>query len=391
MNADRIRSAATDSVERVRTHTSRRHASDVVLPVTGDEAVVDDWPSSLPAAWIWETARALTESCLHITGVTEAEVVISQDVRRISLFDTHGRSSSRRTHSVATRVRCALDGGREIRAIAGGAGDHAVHELPDASSLMPALIRQAEARPLDRSWNGRSVTCVFESGWCAGTWLHESVGHLFEADNAEVAGFPSWSIGDRVGPESVTIVDDGTLPRSRATMAADDELVETGRSVLVFGGVFEGHLHCRQTAARRGVVPTGNGRRETFALLPTPRMTNLYMEDGPIPASDVMHGISSGLFVTDIGHGVLDMRSGRYEIEVRLAYTIENGRPDRPVTGLSLCGEARTALAGVIAVGDDLTMEAARGECLKHGQVVPVGLGSPTLVVKDLTVQIMPE
>jgi TldD protein len=196
----------------------------------------------------------------------------------------------------------------------------------------------------------------------------------------------SGRIGQQVASELCTVVDDGTIPGRRGSLNVDDEGVPTGRTVLVENGILRGYLQDRLNARLMGVAPTGNGRRESYAHMPMPRMTNTFMLGGESDPQEVIASIDSGLYAVSFGGGQVDITNGKFVFSASEAYLIEHGKLTRPVKGASLIGNGPDVLTRISMVGNDLALDTGVGTCGKNGQSVPVGVGLPTIRINGLTV-----
>lgn len=231
-----------------------------------------------------------------------------------------------------------------------------------------------------------SLTVVLGSGW-PGILLHEAIGHGLEGDfnRKKVSAF-SGRLGERVASELCTVVDDGTLPNRRGSLNCDDEGTPTGRTMLIENGVLTGYLQDRLNAKLMKMQPTGNGRRESFAHMPLPRMTNTFMLAGESTPEDVIRSVPNGLYAVSFGGGQVDITSGKFVFTASEAYLIENGRVTRPVKDATLIGNGPDVLTRISMVGNDLQLDEGIGTCGKEGQSVPVGVGLPTVRIDGLTV-----
>ncbi|MFK8031529.1 MAG: metalloprotease TldD [Gammaproteobacteria bacterium] len=230
------------------------------------------------------------------------------------------------------------------------------------------------------------MTVVLGPGW-PGILLHEAIGHGLEGDfNRKGTSAFSGAVGQKVASEYCTVVDDGTLPDRRGSLTVDDEGEPTQCTRLIENGVLKGYMQDKLNARLMGVEATGNGRRESFAHLPMPRMTNTYMLPGPHDPQEIISSVKSGLFAANFGGGEVDITSGKFVFSASQAYLIENGKVTRPVKGATLIGSGPDVLKEVSMVGDDLMLDAGVGTCGKEGQSVPVGVGQPTLKIDLLTV-----
>ncbi|WP_368648448.1 metalloprotease TldD [Castellaniella ginsengisoli] len=239
-----------------------------------------------------------------------------------------------------------------------------------------------EARPAPAG----QMTVVLGSGW-PGILLHEAVGHGLEGDfNRKGSSLFSGRIGERVASRGVTVVDDGTLADRRGSLNVDDEGHPTQRNVLIEDGILRGYMQDSMNARLMKQAPTGNGRRESYAHLPMPRMTNTYMLAGRDDPKDIIASVDRGLYAVNFGGGQVDITSGKFVFSASEAYLIENGRVTHPVKGATLIGSGPEAMGRIGMIGNDLALDSGVGTCGKEGQSVPVGVGMPTLRIDGLTV-----
>ncbi len=231
-----------------------------------------------------------------------------------------------------------------------------------------------------------TLPVVLGPGW-PGVLLHEAVGHGLEGDfNRKGTSAFSGRVGEQVASPLCTVVDDGTLEGRRGSLNVDDEGTPTGHTVLIEKGILKGYMQDRLNARLMGMAPTGNGRRESFAHLPMPRMTNTYMLAGDSDPGEIIASVADGLYAVNFGGGQVDITSGKFVFSASEAYRIEKGRIGAPVKGATLIGSGPEVLTRVSMVGNDLELDAGVGTCGKEGQSVPVGVGQPTLKVDALTV-----
>ena len=250
--------------------------------------------------------------------------------------------------------------------------EHAVHE---------ALVN-LEARPAPAG----AMTVVLGAGW-PGILLHEAVGHGLEGDfNRKGSSVFTGRIGQRVAAKGVTVIDDGTIEGRRGSLNIDDEGNPTQRNVLIEDGILRGYMQDSLNARLMRASVTGNGRRESFAHLPMPRMTNTYMVAGTTPPEEIIASVKKGLYAVNFGGGQVDITSGKFVFSTSEAYMIENGRVTYPVKGATLIGNGPEALQRVGLIGNDLRLDSGVGTCGKEGQSVPVGVGMPTIRMEGLTV-----
>jgi TldD protein len=231
-----------------------------------------------------------------------------------------------------------------------------------------------------------SLTVVLGPGW-PGILLHEAVGHGLEGDfNRKRTSAFAGRVGEKVASELVTVVDDGTIQNRRGSLNVDDEGMPTARNVLIENGILRGYMQDRLNARLMGLPPTGNGRRESFAHPPMPRMTNTFMLAGQDDPGDIIRSVPRGLYAVNFGGGQVDITSGKFVFSASEAYLIEDGRVTSPVKGATLIGNGPEALTRVVRVGHDLQLDEGIGTCGKDGQSVPVGVGLPTTRIDGMTV-----
>jgi TldD protein len=227
---------------------------------------------------------------------------------------------------------------------------------------------------------------VLGAGW-PGVMLHEAVGHGLEGDfNRKKTSAFAGLMGQRVAAKGVTVVDDGTINSRRGSLSIDDEGTPTNKTVLIEDGMLVGYMQDRQNARLMGMQPTGNGRRESYAHVPMPRMTNTYMLAGDRDPAEIIASVKNGLYAVNFGGGQVDITSGKYVFQCTEAYKIEDGKVTAPVKGAMLIGNGPTDLNRISMIGNDLELDTGIGTCGKNGQGVPVGVGQPTLRIDRITV-----
>jgi TldD protein len=230
------------------------------------------------------------------------------------------------------------------------------------------------------------MTVVLGPGW-PGTLLHEAIGHGLEGDfNRKGSSAFSGRIGQRVAAKGVTVLDDGTLADRRGSLNVDDEGNTTQRNVLIEDGILKGYMQDAMNARLTGVAATGNGRRESYASVPMPRMTNTYMLGGDKDPEEIIASIKKGLYASNFGGGQVDITSGKFVFSASEAYWVENGNIRYPVKGATLVGNGPECLKRVSMIGNNMKLDSGVGTCGKDGQSVPVGVGQPTLRIDGLTV-----
>ena len=230
------------------------------------------------------------------------------------------------------------------------------------------------------------MTVVLGPGW-PGVLLHEAVGHGLEGDfNRKGTSAFSGRMGQRVAAPGVTVIDEGAIGERRGSLTIDDEGTPTGRTVLIEDGILTGYMQDRQNARLMGMAPTGNGRRESYAHVVMPRMTNTYMLAGDKDPQEIIASVKNGLYAVNFGGGQVDITSGKFVFSASEAFAIENGKVTYPVKGATLIGNGPDALTRVAMIGNDMALDTGVGTCGKEGQSVPVGVGQPTLRIDALTV-----
>jgi TldD protein len=230
------------------------------------------------------------------------------------------------------------------------------------------------------------MAVVLGSGWC-GVLLHEAIGHGLEGDfNRKGTSAFSGRIGERVAAPGVTVVDDGSIAGRRGSLTIDDEGTPTSETVLIEDGILKGYLQDRLNARLMGGESTGNGRRESFAHAPMPRMTNTFMKDGRDDPAELLSRVKNGIYAKSFGGGQVDITSGKFVFSCTEAYKIENGKIGAPVKGATLIGDGPSVLTRVSGIGNDMALDEGIGICGKGGQSVPAGVGQPTLLIDSLTV-----
>jgi TldD protein len=231
-----------------------------------------------------------------------------------------------------------------------------------------------------------AMDVVLGPGW-PGVLLHEAIGHGLEGDfNRKGTSAFTGMIGERVAAPGVTVVDDGSLQGKRGSLTIDDEGTPTEETVLIEDGILKGYMQDRLNARLMDDKPTGNGRRESYAHAPMPRMTNTFMRSGDIPAGEIVASLKDGIYATNFGGGQVDITSGKFVFQCTEAYRVRKGKIEEPVKGATLIGDGPTVLTQIKQIGDDMELDPGIGVCGKAGQGVPVGVGQPTLYIENLTV-----
>lgn len=279
--------------------------------------------------------------------------------------------------------------GRRERGSFGGGGrtDYRFFEAEErAMAYAREAVRQAVVNLDAIAAPAGSMPVVMGPGW-SGVLLHEAVGHGLEGDfNRKGSSAYSGRVGQKVASELCTIVDDGTLQGRRGSLSVDDEGSSTNCTVLIENGILKGYIQDKLNARLMGVAPTGNGRRESYAHLPMPRMTNTYMLAGQSDPEEIVRSVKKGIYCANLGGGQVDITSGKFVFSTSEAYLIEDGRITAPVKGATLIGNGPEVMNRVSMVGHDLQLDSGVGTCGKDGQSVPVGVGQPTLKIDQITV-----
>jgi TldD protein len=270
----------------------------------------------------------------------------------------------------------------------GGGGRYGLDYFDDAllAQYVQEAVAQAttnlEARPAPAG----QMSVVLGAGW-PGVLLHEAVGHGLEGDfNRKGSSAFSGKIGQRVAAKGVTVLDDGTLPGRRGSLNVDDEGCPTQRNVLIEDGILRGYMQDSLNARLMGVKPTGNGRRESYASTPMPRMTNTYMLGGDKTPEEIIASLDKGIYASNFGGGQVDITSGKFVFSASQAFWVEKGKIQYPIKGATLIGAGPQSLKKISLIGNNSALDSGVGVCGKEGQSVPVGVGQPTLRIDGLTV-----
>ena len=287
---------------------------------------------------------------------------------------------------LSVTVIAEQNGRREVGS-GGGGGRFGMAYFDDAmvnayvDDAVHAALTNLDARPAPAG----VMTVVLGPGW-PGVLLHEAIGHGLEGDfNRKGSSAFSGMIGKRVAAKGVTVLDDGTISDRRGSLNVDDEGCASQRNVLIEDGILKGYIQDAMNARLMGVKPTGNGRRESYAHIPMPRMTNTYMLGGDKAPEEIVASIKKGLYATNFGGGQVDITSGKFVFSASEAYWVENGKIQYPVKGATLVGSGPECLKHVSMIGNDMRLDSGVGVCGKEGQSVPVGVGQPTLRIEGLT------
>jgi TldD protein len=348
-------------------------------PVVADLARKLDLLQRVDAA-----ARAFDPRVRQVVATLASEEVIVLIVTAAGLAVGDLRPLTRLSVTVI-----AEEGGRREVGTSGGGGRVALGVFWEGARwrrFASEAARQATLKLGAREAPAGEMTVVLGPGW-PGILLHEAVGHGLEGDfNRKGVSAFAGRLGQRVASELVTVVDDGTLPHRRGSLNVDDEGTPTSRTVLIDRGVLVGYMQDKLNARLMGMTPTGNGRRESYAHPPMPRMTNTFMLAGSDDPDEIIRSVAHGLYAVAFGGGQVDITSGKFVFTASEAYLIEGGRVTAPVRGATLIGHGPEALTRVRRVGHDLALDEGIGTCGKDGQSVPVGVGLPTVRLDGITV-----
>ena len=329
-------------------------------------------------------ARGLDSRVVQVTATIAASL---QEVEILRPEGTHLRDVR-----PMTRVNVSViveHNGRRESGTAGGGGRVGLSGLLDpadwqakAQEALRIALVNLEAEPAPAG----VMDVVLGPGW-PGILLHEAIGHGLEGDaNRKGSSVFAGLMGQQVAAKGVTVLDDGTIPDRRGSISFDDEGTPSGKNVLIEDGILVGFMQDRQNARLMGVKPTGNGRRESYAHTPMPRMTNTYMMGGNANPADIVADLKDGIYAVGFGGGQVDVTNGKFVFSCTEAYRVKNGKIGAPVKGATLIGDGATALHQIRALGNDMALDPGLGNCGKAGQWVPVGVGQPTVMIGGLTV-----
>ena len=322
--------------------------------------------------------------------VAQVTVSLACSMQEIEILRPEGRRVADVRPLVRMNVSVICEsGGRRESGSAGGGGRFGVEAVMDpehGKRLVDEATRQALVNLEAEDAPAGVMDVALSSGW-PGILLHEAVGHGLEGDfNRKKTSAFAGLMGQMIAAPGVTVVDDGTIPDRRGSITIDDEGTPSARNVLIEDGRLVGYMQDRQNARLMGVAPTGNGRRQSYAHPPMPRMTNTIMLGGTASPEDVVAGVEDGIHAVAFGGGQVDITNGKFVFSCTEAYRVKNGKVLHPVKGATLIGDGATALRKIRAVGNDMALDPGMGMCGKAGQWVPVGVGQPTLLIGGLTV-----
>jgi len=322
--------------------------------------------------------------------VRQVSVSLAGEFRSVEILRADGASYRDERPLVRLNVAVVAEkDGRQESGVSSGGGRFSFDTLIDPAFWrhhVDEALRQALVNLESVPAPAGEMDVVLASGW-AGIILHEAVGHGLEGDfNRKKTSAFSGLMGERVASPGVSVVDDGTMVDRRGSLSIDDEGTPAGRTMLIEDGILVGYMQDRQNARLMGMRATGNGRRQSYAHVPMPRMTNTYMLGGDADPEEIIASVENGIHAVNFGGGQVDIVSGKFVFSCTEAYRIENGRLGRPLKGATLIGNGPDALTRVRMVGNDMKLDPGIGTCGKAGQGVPVGVGQPTLRIDRLTV-----
>ena len=384
-----------DAAHTVRAIGAQSHSARVSVPKRVIAPSRSLYPELDPISTLDSTAKVqLLEKVEKLARAKDSRVkqvmaglASEHDVVLVARADGTLAADVRPLVRLSVTVIAEQKGRREVGS-AGGGGRFGLSYFDDAlvqqyvDEAVNAAVTNLESRPAPAG----EMTVVLGSGW-PGVLLHEAVGHGLEGDfNRKGSSAFSGMIGQRVAAKGVTVLDDGTIADRRGSLNVDDEGHPTQRNVLIEDGILKGYIQDAMNARLMKVKPTGNGRRESYAHIPMPRMTNTYMLGGDKDPQEIVASIKKGLYATNFGGGQVDITSGKFVFSASEAYWVENGKILYPVKGATIVGSGPECLKHVSMIGNDMRLDSGVGTCGKEGQSVPVGVGQPTMRIDGLTV-----
>lgn len=369
--------------KRIKVPTRKISASRSLYPSLDPMSTLDSTAKVNLLGRVEKIARAKDPRVVQVM----AGLATEYDVVMVARADGTLAADVRPLIRLSVTVIAEQNGRREVGSAGGGGRfglayfDDGMVETYVQEAVSSALIN-LEARPAPAG----EMTVVLGNGW-PGVLLHEAVGHGLEGDfNRKGSSAFSGRIGQRVAAKGVTVLDDGTMADRRGSLNVDDEGHATQKNVLIEDGILRGYIQDSMNARLMGVKPTGNGRRESYAHVPMPRMTNTYMLSGDKSPEEIVASIKKGLYATNFAGGQVDITSGKFVFSASQAYWVENGKIQYPVKGATLVGSGPESLKKITMIGNDMKLDSGVGTCGKEGQSVPVGVGQPTLRIESLTV-----
>lgn len=388
-------SSLQDAAHTVRTISGQGQGRRVRAPAARVSRSRSLYPGTDPIGSLDSSAKVdLLEKVESLAKAADPRIVqvmaglaAEHDVVLVARADGTMAADVRPLVRLSVTVIAEQKGRREVGS-SGGGGRFGLAYFDEAmirsyvDEAVSAALTNLDARPAPAG----EMTVVLGPGW-PGVLLHEAVGHGLEGDfNRKGSSAFAGRIGQRVAAKGVTVLDDGTIADRRGSLNVDDEGHATQKNVLIEDGILRGYIQDTLNARLMGVKPTGNGRRESYAHLPMPRMTNTYMLGGQHAPDEIVASIKKGLYATNFGGGQVDITSGKFVFSASQAFWVENGQIQYPVKGATIIGNGPDALTRVSMIGNDLRLDSGVGTCGKEGQSVPVGVGQPTLRIDGLTV-----
>lgn len=376
-----------------------------------------DKKSGLQPIWQPQNSTPIYTACEPLDSLTEAEKIdllhqmekharhIEKDIVQVTASISGTYEEILVTASDGTfatdirplvRLSCSVlieKNGKRERAFGGGGGRTDYYFFYELDQGMPRYlayveeaVRQARVNLVAVDAPAGAMPVVLGPGWC-GVLLHEAVGHGLEGDfNRKQTSAFTGKIGQPVASELCTVIDDGSIADRRGSLTIDDEGTPGQHNVLIENGILKGYMQDKQNARLMGMQPTGNARRESYAYLPLPRMTNTYMLSGDKPPEEIIDSVKNGIYAVNFGGGQVDITSGKFVFSASEAYLIENGKIGKPIKGATLIGNGPESMQRVSMVGNDTCLDPGVGVCGKEGQSLPVGVGQPTLKIDEITV-----
>ncbi|MDI9349838.1 MAG: metalloprotease TldD [Candidatus Symbiobacter sp.] len=322
--------------------------------------------------------------------VKQVSISLAAEWKAVQIIRADGQRAADIRPLVRLSVSVVAGDGQRMESGSYGGGGRIPYDACFAPEYWQNAVREALRQALVNLESvaapAGEMTVVLGPGW-PGILLHEAIGHGLEGDfNRKKSSAFAGLMGQRIAAPGVTVVDDGTIDQRRGSLTIDDEGTPTSRTVLIEDGILRGYLQDRLNARLMGMKPTGNGRRQSFAHLPMPRMTNTLMLSGTQSREEIIRGVKRGVYAVNFGGGQVDITSGKFVFSASEAYLIENGRVGAPIKGATLIGNGPDVLTKIGAIGDDSALDTGIGTCGKDGQSVPVGVGQPTLLIHGLTV-----
>jgi TldD protein len=352
-----------------------------------DRDPFDDAEFAVKVEMLREIDAFLRELDPRVAQVTAS---LGASMQEVEILRPEGQRVAEARPMVRLNISVIVEeNGRRESGSAGGGGRYGLSPLMGTDhwkAVAREALRIATVNLRSEPAPAGVMDVVLGPGW-PGILLHEAIGHGLEGDfNRKQTSAFAGLMGTRIAAPGVTVVDDGTIPDRRGSISFDDEGTASSRTVLIEDGVLVGYMQDRQNARLMGVAPTGNGRRQSFAHAPMPRMTNTYMLGGEATPAEVLSDLKDGIYAVGFGGGQVDITNGKFVFSCTEAYRVKDGKVGAPVKGATLIGDGATALKQIRAIANDMALDPGMGNCGKNGQWVPVGVGLPTILIGGLTV-----